>query len=234
MRLPLLICLLLINGIAAWPLLAGQHEPHERIQQAARQHILAQFSGTAEEDMSIEPAALDRRLKLARCERPLETFSPTSANRGVRQTVGVRCKGKASWSLYVTVNIEVNKTILVAKRRLARNRSLSAGDFILEKRMVSGLHGGYIEDPKNAVGSVLKLALKRGAVISPSKLRRPPEVKRGSQVTILGRAGGIEVRMSGKALSDGAMGQRIKVQSSSSGRKVEATVIARGAVEVTL
>ena len=82
--------------------------------------------------------------------------------------------------------------------------------------------------------ALLKLTLKPGAVLSPGQLRRPPAVKRGSQVTILGRAGGIEVRMSGKALSDGARGQRIKVRNSSSSRQIEGTVIARGTVEVTL
>ena len=188
----------------------------------------------ADEDIKVLPAELDRRLKLAKCELPLESFSPASGNRGVRRTVGVRCNGKESWTLYVTVKVEVNKNILVAKRRLERGRIISTGDFRLEKRMVSGLHGGYIESPENAVGSVLKLTLKRGAVISPSQLRRPPAVMRGSQVTILGRAGGIEVRMSGKALSDGATGQRIKVRNSSSSRQIEGTVIARGTVEVTL
>ena len=234
MRLPLLICALLINSGTALPLQAGEYESHESIRQAAREHILSQFKGTPEEDIKVMPAELDRRLRLAKCTLPLESFSPASANRGTRQTVGVRCNGAESWTLYVTVKVEVNKNILVAKRRLERGRIISKGDFRLEKRMVSGLHRGYIEKPENAVGSVLKLTLKRGAVISPGQLRRPPEVMRGSQVTILGRAGGIEVRMSGKALSDGAMGQRIKVQNSSSSRQVEGTVVASGTVEVTL
>lgn len=100
--------------------------------------------------------------------------------------------------------------------------------------MVSELHGGYIENPENAVGSALKVAVKRGAPLSPKQLRRPPAVKRGNQVTILGRAGGVEVRMSGTALSDGATGQRIKVRNSSSSRQVEGTVVAVNTVEVTL
>lgn len=234
MRLPLLICSLLLNGLAASTLPAGQHESHESIRETARQHILAKNSGGANEELKILPAELDRRLRLAKCEQPLESFSPTSSNSGVRRTVGVRCSGSNSWTLYVTVRVEVNKNILVAKRRLERGRTISNGDFRLEKRMVSGLHGGYIENPENAIGSRLKLTLKQGAALSPGQLRRPPAVKRGSQVTILGRAGGIEVRMSGKALSDGARGQRIKVRNNSSSRQIEGTVIARGTVEVTL
>lgn len=235
MRLPLLMCLLLINGSLALPLTAGEFESHQSIREAARQHVLAKFSGVAEADLKVLPAELDRRLKLTKCEIPLESFSPASRNGGVRRTVGVRCNGNdSSWTLYVAVKLEVSKNILVAKRRLERGRVISMGDFRLEKKIVSGLHRGYIESPEEAIGSLLKLTLKPGDVISPGQLRRPPEVLRGSQVTILGRAGGIEVRMSGKALSDGATGQRIKVRNSSSSRQIEGTVVARGTVEVRL
>ena len=40
--------------------------------------------------------------------------------------------------------------------------------------------------------------------------------------------------MAGKALSDGARGERIKVKNSSSNRQIEATVIDHGIVEVVL
>lgn len=234
MHLPLLICALLINGLAVSIVHAGQLESHARIREAARQHILAKYSGEKKGELKILPAALDRRLRLAKCGKPLESFSPPSSNSGVRHTVGVRCNGDDNWTLYVTVRVEVSKQVLVAKRRLERNSIVSKGDFLVEKRMVSGLHGGYIENPENAIGSRLKLSMKQGAVLSPGQLRRPPAVTRGSQVTILGRAGGVEVRMSGKALSDGTKGQRIKVRNNSSSRQVEGTVISHGTVEVTL
>ena len=234
MRSTLLICALLVNVVTALPLPAGELESHTNIREAARRYIQSRYSGMSVEDIRILPAELDPRLRLTKCDRPLESFSPASVNRGARQTVGVRCNGSVNWTLYVTVKVELTKNVLVANRRLERGEIISKGDFRLEKRMVSGLHGEYIESPDNAVGSVLKLALKRGAVISPRQLRRQPAVTRGSQVIILGRGDGIEVRMSGEALSDGSLGQRIKVRNSSSSRRVEGTVVGRGAVEVTL
>ncbi|MCP5427289.1 MAG: flagellar basal body P-ring formation protein FlgA [Chromatiaceae bacterium] len=234
MRLPLLICWLSINVIAVATVHAGQYESHERIREAARQHIVAKYSGEKKAEIKILPATLDRRLQLAECAQPLESFSPTSSNNGVRHTVGVRCNGSSNWTLYVTVRVEVSKHILVAKRRLERGGMVAKGDVQVEKRMVSGLHGDYIENPENAIGSRLKLSVKKGAALSPGQLRRPPAVTRGSQVIILGRTGGIEVRMSGRALSDGSKGQRIKVRNNSSSRQVEGTVVASGTVEVTL
>ncbi|MCP4285644.1 MAG: flagellar basal body P-ring formation protein FlgA [Gammaproteobacteria bacterium] len=234
MRLPLLIWSLLITGLIAFPLAAGQLQSHESIRAAAHQHALSQLGGVKEADITIHPAELDRRLRLPRCNQPLESFSPTSRKSGFRQTVGIRCDGKNRWTLYVSVKVEVNKNILVARHRLGRGAIISKGDFKLEKRMVSKLHRGYVEKPENAVGKTLKQALKRGDALIPGQLKIPSAIKRGSQVTILGRAGGVEVRMSGKALSDGIRGQRIKVRNNSSNRQIEATVIARGTVEVTL
>ena len=234
MPTPTLILLILTTGLVTTPLVAAQHESHDRIREAARQHILDLHSQVKAEDIKVQPSELDRRLRLARCDQPLESFSPTSSNSGSRQTVGVRCTGKNSWTLYVTVHAEIKKTILVAKQRLERGTILSRGDLVREKRVISGLRGGYIEELDQALGSELRLTLKRGAALSPKQIRWPPAVKRGSLVTILGRTGAIEVRMSGKALSDGAMGERIKVINSSSDRQVEGIVTARGTVEVTL
>lgn len=234
MRLSRFPLLLLMYGLLPASLLAVEYQPHADIREAARQHILAKYSDVAAADIRVDPAELDRRLHMPRCDQPLESFAPLSSNNAVRQTVGIRCNGKQSWTLYVTVRVEVKKMVAVASRRLERGRVISHGDFTLEKRIITGLHGGYAETQDQLLGSQLKVSLKRGALFSPSQLKRPPEVKRGSQVTIVGRSGGIEVRMSGKALSDGSLGQRIKVENSSSNREIEGRVTDLGTVEVSL
>jgi flagella basal body P-ring formation protein FlgA len=58
-------------------------------------------------------------------------------------------------------------------------------------------------------------------------------VKKGNQVVILAQIGTLQVRMNGKALSNGAVGERIKVENNSSNRRIEATVIASGVVKAT-
>ncbi len=73
-----------------------------------------------------------------------------------------------------------------------------------------------------------------GDVVTPSRLTTIKTVKRGNRVTIIAQVGSIQVRMKGKALSDGVTGERIKVLNESSSRKLEATVVKAGLVEVTL
>jgi flagella basal body P-ring formation protein FlgA len=73
-----------------------------------------------------------------------------------------------------------------------------------------------------------------GAVISPSALKSMKVVARGQVITLLAKAGTMEVRMSGKALASAALGQRVKVKNLSSKRVVEGVVESPGVVKVTM
>ena len=58
-------------------------------------------------------------------------------------------------------------------------------------------------------------------------------VKRGQEVTLLASAGGIQVRMAGRALADGREGARLRVQNLSSQAVVEGVVETDGVVRVS-
>ena len=53
-------------------------------------------------------------------------------------------------------------------------------------------------------------------------------------MTLLADAGGISVRMAGRALSDGLMNQRVRVQNLSSGKIVEGIARSEQVVEIIL
>lgn len=216
------------------PLLAaGEGESHDRIRAAARQHVQAQYGGS-ETGLKVQVGQLDRRLRLPPCAAPLETFSPGGRRKGAKQTVGVRCTAGQGWSLYVPVKVSIHKPVLVAAREISRGTPLTMSDFQLEDRDVAALHRGYLDQPARLIGKVLKRDLHAGAVITPAQLASRKVIRRGSQVTIVARVGSIKVRMAGKALGDAGIGERVRVQNSSSRRKIEATAVAPGIVEVAL
>ena len=225
-----LLCIGLLLPVA---LTAGENESHERIRETAGKYVLEQYRDSGAK-VGIEVGRLDRRLRLPRCDGALEAFSPARKATGARRTVGVRCSGTQGWSLYVPVKISLRRKILVASREIDRGSPLTAGDFRLEERDVAALSRGYLEDPSRLLGKVSKRALHRGQVITPGQLSTGKVIRRGHQVTILGRVGGIKVRMQGKALSDAGIGEHIRVQNSSSKRRIDATVVAPGIVEVAL
>ena len=84
-----------------------------------------------------------------------------------------------------------------------------------------------MDDPAVAVGLTASRPISSGAVITNQLLLAAKAVQRGQSVTLVADAGGLSVRMAGRALSDGLVNQRVRVQNLSSGKIVEG--IARSA-----
>ena len=201
---------------------------------AAAEEFLQQRIGRSAERTSAQAATLDPRHRLARCDRPLEAFLRPGTRISSRTVVGVRCTGDKPWKLFVPVTVVVTENVLVAKRTLPRGHVLTAGDFAVEPRDVSRLVSGYVGDPGSLVGQKLKIQLLAGRMLTPAMLEADAAVRRGQTVTIVANGGGISVRMTGKALMDGALNQRIRVENLNSGRVVEGIVRSREHVEVLL
>jgi flagella basal body P-ring formation protein FlgA len=235
-----LLTLILLGGLVLFSssTLANGKFPvqdHESIRQTAKFYAekLAQTEGDAERK-TIDVATLDRRLRLAKCSKPLEAFkSPNTKNYG-RTTIGVRCNGEKSWKLYVSVNIQIIKPIVTLKNSVNRNSILQTSDLVLEEKDISTLHRGFYTQVNKLVGKHLKNSLKAGAVLTPGHVKNPLAVKKGAIVMILADAAGIKVHMKGKALKSGSPGEWIPVQNLSSKRQIEGRILRAGVIQVTL
>lgn len=224
--------LLLAGSLMITSATAGQTQSHNSIREAAEQHVLDQFSQEAEQ-VRATAKRLDSRLRLAACDEELETFSPYSRKNRSRITVGVRCNAEDGWTLYVPVSLSLIKEIVVAGRELPKNTVITSADIKTEPRDVAKMHRGYIDNPRQAVGKVVKRRIHAGASLTPGQLNIQHAVKKGSQVVIVAQIGTLVVRMNGKALTNGAIGERIRVKNTSSDRQIEATVIDTGVVKAT-
>jgi flagella basal body P-ring formation protein FlgA len=69
-------------------------------------------------------------------------------------------------------------------------------------------------------------------VLSNQQLVASKAVLRGQTVTLVADAGGIMVRMAGRALTDGLVNQRVRVQNLSSGKIVEGIARSEQVVEI--
>ncbi|KTF29616.1 flagellar basal body P-ring formation chaperone FlgA, partial [Xanthomonas translucens] len=69
--------------------------------------------------------------------------------------------------------------------------------------------------------------------LSASDLVAQRLVRRGDNVALVARNGGLEVRMAGRALSDGGENERVTVENLSSRRVLQGTVSQNGDVFVT-
>ena len=207
------------------------YESHEHIRAMARQHVLdraQEFPGK----VTVTTERLDRRLLLEACDKPLTAYDSPNGLRAGRNAVGVRCDGSKPWKIYVSVNIATLETVVVAAGAIARGQLLTASDLKTEMRDTSRIHKAYYTDAKSLLGLKAKRSIAAGRLLDPNIVQRRQLVRRGAAVQILASQGPLQVRMKGKALENGARGDRVRVRNLASGREITGEVVASGLIQV--
>lgn len=174
---------------------------------------------------------LDPRLRMAACDQPLTPSLESPQQPVGRVTLRIRCEGSSPWSIFVPAQVNLYRNVAVASRPIQRNNLIQPRDIILAERDVGSLNQGYILDLENIIGNQATRAIQVDQVISPNHLRAPAAVKRGEQVFIVSGSNTVRVRIPGEALSDGAIGDQIRVRNIQSQRIIHARVIGPGEVQ---
>ena len=224
------LCILLYTSAAS----AVSYQSHKSIYQTAETFIRSHVESQHGQRPEIKIGKLDTRLKLKKCSKKLQAFLPRGSRDTGKTTVGIKCTGKKSWSLHVPLTINLYGKVLVASHQLHKGSILTAADLKLKKYNLANLSFGYYEDLKSGIGMKLKRRISAGAVLIPSMLKRPQKVARGQKITIMAQSGSMQVRMKGKALASGAVGDRIKVINIKSKKKLEGIITLNGEVKVDI
>ena len=172
------------------------------------------------------------RLQLPRCEDTIRTARAPGIQVPGRVLIELRCDGHAPWHLYVPAKIVGTTSVVLAAHSLVVGTVLTAKDVTVEQRDIVGLPPGYLDDAGIALGLTAARAIAGGAILTNQQLLGAQAGQRGQMVTLLADAGGISVRMAGRALSDGLINQRIKVENLSSGKIVEGIARSPQVVEI--
>ncbi len=213
---------------------AGPIQDLGAIRAAAGAFLRARHSDVKPADLRVHVDALDPRLRLTRCSAPLHTFLSPGSRAVGNTTVGVRCAAPKPWTLYVPARVVLYRKVLVAARPLARGTHLRKADLRLARRDVEQLPYGYLTSIRSARGKLLLRLVPAGMALSPQMLASPALVHRGQQVVLLAETGGLQVRVSGLALGDGAAGAAVKVRNLASGRVIDGIVVRPGVVRVPM
>ena len=206
----------LIGGLTACAVMAADFQPVDTIKAAA----LGALPVGADADATLDPA-----LRLPRCGAALVARVQGS------NSVEVACPD--GWRLFVPVRVRRSQTVLVLSRGIAPGETITADAFVPETRDASRIVGAAVADPAQAVGRVARRTLSAGAVLSATDLVAQRLIRRGDNVALLSRRGGVEVRVVGKALGDAGENERVTVENLSSRRVVQGVVGPGGDVWVS-
>ena len=178
-------------------------------------------------------AGVDPRLRLADCSEPASVFIDPRKLVG-RLTAKVECNGAIPWSIYVPVTVKLYKSIVTANTPIARGELITRDKLQIREKEISRLTQGYFTNPAHVLNKQLKRSIAMNAAITPDSIIEPLAIKKGDSVMIVASSGTIQVRSPGIALSNGRIGQQIRVKNSASKRIVNARVKEKGLVQVSI
>lgn len=173
---------------------------------------------------AVTAGTLDPRLRLVHCTAGMHGQMPPGAQLLARTMVGVACDGPVHWTVYVPVTVESRINVLVLKHPVPRDARLTSEDITIESRKVTGMATAFLTDMGDLQSRTTGRPLPMGTTLTMDMFKADMVIKHGQDVTLIASAGGIEVRATGRALSDAPGGARVKVQNLSSLKVVEGVV----------
>lgn len=174
---------------------------------------------------------LEARTQLSPCDA-FEPFQPAGSAPWGRTTVGVRCLGPSTWTVYVQVQISVQSTYLVAARPLAAGQIVGSGDVVGRNGDLGALPPTVLVDSDQAIGKTVKIGIGAGQPLRSDQLLAQWAVQQGQSVKTVSRGEGFSVSSEGKALNNALEGQVVQVRTPS-GQTVSGIARPGGVVEVT-
>jgi flagella basal body P-ring formation protein FlgA len=228
-------CALVALSLTAMTVAAAASDPQDTVQleTLAKSEAALQFPKLTDRQRFLA-GPIEAHSQLEKCSRPMRPFVPTGQHMKDRITIELRCQDPKPWHLYVPVRIVSTSPVAVAVHAIIAGTVIKEGDLRVEEHDVPDLPLGFLDDPAVAVGLTASRPIAGGAYLTNQQLVAPKAVQRGQSVTLLADAGGISVRMAGKALSDGLINQRVRVQNLSSGKIVEGIARSQEVVEIIL
>jgi len=228
----ILLCLALplwFSGASAYGF-----EALSTIRATAEKFALAQIDDEKLTNIEANAINMDPRLRLAKCERPLEAFTTANSRNIARTTVGVRCSGVKPWTVYVPVTISALAEVVYTARPLVRGEDLQVESLEIKQVPLDQLPANYLSNIDQLSGMALSRSVNSGVILTLNAIKPRMMIQRGQEVVILAKSQGIQVRMTGIALKNGASGDLIPIKNVKSGRTIEATVLNDSTVTVKM
>lgn len=217
--------------------LYAQHtQSLELLTNKIEEHVLNELASHAEGKIQVHAGKIDSRLNLKACaEDKLEIFNPYQTPMSSTNTIGVKCLEDSNhWTLYVPIRVSVLKTVLVAKQMLIKGHKINSNDIYQTELDAQKLKQGYFTESRELMGLICKHDISPNSPLNPYNIELPKMVHKGEQVSIIATKDNLSVSMNGIAMTDGILGDPVKVKSLSSKRIIEAQVSGRKKVKVVL
>ncbi|MCW4440807.1 flagellar basal body P-ring formation chaperone FlgA [Vibrio splendidus] len=207
---------------------AATPEQIEMIQSAAEQHILETVEQPQGGELFVNSANVDSRIKATDCPIPLDTSASTTSNTRSSITVLVQCVPD-EWRVYVPVRLSMSVPLVTITRSLARGEIVGQYDVTTAMISLNKFRRQGFTAPQQVIGAKVKKNLRPGDVVERGDIC---VVCRNEKVIIQAVKGGMTITTKGTALTDGSMGDQVRVKNDKSQRIIEGIVTSMSEVTV--
>lgn len=147
--------------------------------------------------------------------------------------VRVSANGKLLQTVPLVVQVNMVKAVVVADRSINQGATVRDRDVKLTQMTFSNVGAPSLDEPAMVIGQRSKKFIPAGTLLEPELLESVPLVVRGQLVTLTSIDGPVSVVTTGKAASDGLLGEVVTVRSADNKRVTfDGIVVGPGHVEL--
>lgn len=202
-----------------------------QLQQAISQFLAKEYQRIPHQRIDIQMGNVDKRLQLKPCGTPLEFIPQDPSGLGGNISVKVQCSGPTTWAIHIPAQVNIYREMPVAAQDIKRGHLIQPTNLVNALVNISSIRQAFAAEPEAIVGHEARRNIGKGEIFTHARLASPTSVKRGELVALQSVIGEVTVSSSGIAMSDGRLGQKIRVKNASSDRVVTGVVQGPGIVQ---
>jgi flagellar basal body P-ring formation protein FlgA len=150
----------------------------------------------------------------------------------VTLTVNVTVPSERTAKIYLSGWVDIYQQIVCANRDIARGELIGKSDLRFEKKNLSRLPDGVLNNLDRAAGNIARTHIEKGQYLRTSLIENPPMVRKGEVVKMIAHSGLLTVTTMGISKENGSLGDQITVENEQSNKNVRARVVDKNTVEV--
>lgn len=162
--------------------------------------------------MEVSVGELDRRLRLAPCDR-VEPYIPPNTRLWGKSRLGLRCvQGSVKWNVFLPITVKAFGPAWVVKGMVQQGAILSEQDAMAVEVDWAELNSPVVANVSDWVGQTATRTLSTGQTLRQDMMKAAQVFQAGAQVRVLARGAGFEIATSAQAISGGVVGQSARVR----------------------
>jgi len=182
-----------------------------------------------QQKLHIKAIPVSQRQTFSKCEQPLQGHIVGDKLKS-KTTVKVSCLDNISWNTYIRVNFSILMPVVITTRALSKGELINNENIKIIYKAKRQIRGAVFSELQSLNGVRLKRKLSVNKAVTHRDICYVCE---DDKVTITANKGGLIIKASGIALSDGNIGSTVKVKNSRTQKIVVGTVFALKEVQVT-